>query len=84
MKKAASKSTHNVYENNNYFEQEDAEKHSHLKFLALNLLKGALMHIWKSPYKFVFIWKLCPENFAFLILRIIELFAPGICKFLKK
>ena len=28
--------------------------------------------------------KHCPENFAFLILRILELFTPEVCKFLKK
>ena len=66
MKKVGSKSTYNVYENNNDFEQEDAEKHSHLKFLALNLLKGALMHIWKSPYKFVFFMKIMPWKFRIL------------------
>ena len=33
---------------------------------------------------FVFIKKECPENFAFLILRIIELFTPEVYKFLKK
>ena len=32
---------------------------------------------------FVFI-KQYPENFTFLILRILELFAREICKFLKK
>ena len=29
---------------------------------------------------FAFIQKLCPENFAFLILRIIELFIRKVCK----
>ena len=38
----------------------------------------------KSPYMFVFIRKQYPENFAFLILRILELFAREVCKFLKK
>ena len=33
------------------------------------------MQIWKSPYMFVFIQKQYPENFAFLILRILKLFA---------
>ena len=36
--------------------------------------KDTLMQIWKSPYMFVFIWKQYPANFAFLILRILELF----------
>ena len=33
------------------------------------------MQIWKSPDMFVFIWKQYPENFACLILKILELFA---------
>ena len=33
---------------------------------------------------FVFIWKQYPENFAFLILRILALFTREIGKFLKK
>ena len=33
---------------------------------------------------FVFIKKQHPENFAFLILKILELFACEVCKFLKK
>ena len=32
------------------------------------------MQIWKFPYMFVLIQKQYPENFAFLILRILELF----------
>ena len=35
--------------------------------------KGTLMQIWK--YR---------ETFVFIILRILELFVPEICKFLKK
>ena len=42
------------------------------------------MQIWKSRYMFGFIWKQYPENFTFLILKIIELFAREVCKFLKK
>ena len=42
------------------------------------------MQIWKSPYMSVFIWKQFPEIFAFLILRILELFSRDVCKFLKK
>ena len=42
------------------------------------------MQIWKSSYMFVFIEKQYPENFAFLILRILELFAGEVRKFLKK
>ena len=32
---------------------------------------------------FVFIFNKYPENFAFLILSILELFARDVCKFLK-
>ena len=42
------------------------------------------MQIWKSPYMFVFIQKQYPENFAFLILRILELFTRKVYEFLKK
>ena len=45
-------------------------------------IKGTLMQIWKS-YMFVFIWKQYPESFTFLILRILELFALELCKFLR-
>ena len=38
------------------------------------LLKGTLMQILKSPYVFVFIQKQQAENFAFLFLRIPELY----------
>ena len=38
----------------------------------------------KSPIMFVFIEKQYSENIAFLILRILELFAREDCKFLKK
>ena len=44
--------------------------------------KGTLMQICKSPYMFVFVWKY-PEDFTFLILRILVLFACEDCKFLK-
>ena len=33
---------------------------------------------------FVFIQKQYPENFAFLVLRILELFYREVCKFVKK
>ena len=48
------------------------------------ITKGILMQIWKSPYMFVFMQKQYPENFAFLILRILELFSCEVCKFLRK
>ena len=41
------------------------------------------MQIWKSPNMFVLIQK-HPEEFAFLILKILELFIREVCKFLKK
>ena len=47
------------------------------------ILKGTLMQIWKSPFVFVFIWKQYSENFAFLILRINELFTREVYKFPK-
>ena len=42
------------------------------------------MQIWKFPYMFVFMSKQYHVNFAFLTLRILELFAREVCKFLKK
>ena len=48
------------------------------------LLKGTPMQIWKSPYVFVFIKNQHPENFAFLNLKIIELFAREVWKKKKK
>ena len=45
---------------------------------------GTLTQIWNSHYLFVFTQKQYPENFAFFILIILELFALAVCKFLKK
>ena len=42
------------------------------------------MQIRKSVYMFVFILKQYLEKFAFLTLRILELFAREVCKFLKR
>ena len=42
------------------------------------------MQIWKSPYMIVVISKQLPESFAFLILRILELFTREVWIFLKK
>ena len=42
-------------------------------------VKGTLMPIWKSLHMFVFLGKWYPENFAFWILRIIELLTRIIC-----
>ena len=42
------------------------------------------MQIGKSLNMFVFKQKQYPENFAFLIITILELFAREVCKFLKK
>ena len=42
------------------------------------------MQIWKSPYMFVSKYKQYSKNFAFLIRRILKLFAREVCKFLKK
>ena len=46
----------------------------------IDLFKGTLMKIWKSPYMFVFIWGWYLEKFAFLILGIIELFSRKVCE----
>ena len=47
------------------------------------VFKGTLMRII-SLHVCVHIKKKHPENFAFLILRILEFFARGFCQFLKK
>ena len=38
------------------------------------------MQIWKSSHMFVFIQIYYPENFAFLILGILELYICKVCK----
>ena len=50
----------------------------------LEVLKGTLMQIWKSSYMFAPMQKQYPENFDFLILRVLELSAREVSKFLKK
>ena len=55
-------------------------RYSHLFSVKFGF-KGTLMQIWNSHYMFVFIWKQYPENFAFLILKTLELSTR---KFLKK
>ena len=47
------------------------------------IFKDKLIQIRKSPYMFVFIYKQYSENFAFLILRILQLFVREVCKFPK-
>ena len=42
--------------------------------------KGTLMQIWNCPYVDVLLKKYYPENFSFLILRILELFTGKLCK----
>ena len=49
----------------------------------LNYLKGTLMQIWESHCMFVFMYKQYPENFAFLIRRILVLFTMKFVNFLK-
>ena len=56
------------------------QKTAYLVTFTEEILKGTLMQIWKSPNVLVFIWKQYPENFAFLILRIIELFTREVDK----
>ena len=46
------------------------------------IFQSALMQIWKFHCMFGFIWKLYPENFAFLIPRIFELLTCNFCYFL--
>ena len=46
-------------------------------------IKGTLLQIWKSPYTFEFMQKLYPENFAFLLRSILELFTRKVCILLK-
>ena len=54
-------------------------------FIELNrVFKGTLMQIWKSHHMFGFIQKQYPESFAFLILRIPELFTREVRSFPKK
>ena len=60
------------------------EKWLDLKKHFKNVLKDTLMQILKCPYMFVFLQKQYSANFAFLKLRILELFAREVCKFLKK
>ena len=43
-------------------------------------IKGTLMQILKFHYMFLFIQKYCPENFEFLILRILELYTRKVCE----
>ena len=43
------------------------------------VLKGTLMKIWESSYMFVFIKKQYTEDFAFLFLRVLEIFACEVC-----
>ena len=38
------------------------------------------MQILKSPYMFLFVQKYYPENFAFFIKRVFELFTRKVCK----
>ena len=42
------------------------------------------MQIWKFHYVLGFMYKQYPENFALLILRILELFTREICIFSKE
>ena len=43
-------------------------------------LKGTLMQIWKPPCIFLSIKKYYPENFVFLILRILKLYTRKVCE----
>ena len=70
----------------------DLKPHSYFRktvTLLMNMLivvlrfKGTLMQISKFPYMLAFISKQYPEHFAFLILKILELFTRKVCKNLK-
>ena len=55
-----------------------------LRLKLLFYIKNTLKQVWKSPTVFVVIWKQYAKNFAFLILRILKLFAREVYEFLKK
>ena len=54
-----------------------------MKLNNIFIIKGTLMQIWKSPYVLVFLQEQYPENFTFLILKILELFSVKFVNFLK-
>ena len=78
---AKEKTWKRMFNANSELSQNHTEKQI-MKFITI--VKGALMQIWKFHYMFVFLQKRYPENFAFLILRINELFTRKVCFFLKK
>ena len=53
-------------------------------FQCVRTVKRTLLQIWKSPYMFVFKQKEQPDDFAFLILRVLEFFTRKVCIFLKR
>ena len=55
-----------------------------MDFASQEIFKGKLMQILKFHCMLGSIWKQYPENFAFLSLRILELFTLEVCVFLKK
>ena len=55
----------------------------HVYYSSISSLLQRLYMIKESPCMFVFVQKQNPENVAFLILTILELFASEVCKFLK-
>ena len=55
-----------------------------LRLKLLFYIEDTLKQVWKSPTVFVVIWKQYAKNFAFLILRILKLFAREVYEFLKK
>ena len=54
-----------------------------MKLNNIFIIKGTLMQNWKSPYMLVFLQEQYPENFSFLILKILELFSVKFVNFLK-
>lgn len=55
-----------------------------LCLLAFFYLKSTLKQVWTSFYVFVFIYKQCSDNTAFLIHRTSELYTHEVCNSLKK
>ena len=53
-------------------------------FQCVRTVKGTLLQVWKSPYMFVFKQKEQPEDFAFLIIRVLEFFTRKVSIFLKR
>ena len=60
------------------------QKITNFEFQRKNHLKRYSNADLKIAYMFLLILKQYPKNFAFVILKILELFTREVCKFLKK